>query len=226
MTPLISEMVRLSPEPERATWFDLGELTRTENQRVPVDVIMRLPFDRTAIVGIDKDRRKFALWLTSGDDYTSLTVAGCTSEPKYFDPFAIVATPGGLRYYKGNSEIKEEDVLPMFRMVCAAMLKINDCTECYQPTAKANSLTNKRRIAKGKPPLIYDWRTVKLEPNGPPSDHQGGTHATPRRHQCRGHWRNCKSGKRVWVKDCWRGDASKGTVFKDYKAATNEPVAA
>ena len=37
---------------------------------------------------------------------------------------------------------------------------------------------------------------------------------------------DAKSGKRVWVKDCWKGDASKGTVFKDYKAATNEPVAA
>lgn len=123
-----------------------------------------------------------------------------------------------MRYYKGDSEITDEEVRPAFRMVCAALLKINDATEAHQPTAKANSLTNKRRIAKGKPPLIYDWHTVKLEPNGPVSDPQGGTHATPRRHQCRGHWRNCKSGKRVWVKDCWRGDASKGTIFKDYKA--------
>lgn len=67
---------------------------------------------------------------------------------------------------------------------------------------------------------------VRLEKSSQASEPQGGTHATPRRHQCRGHWRNCKSGKRVWVKDCWKGDASKGTVFKDYKAATNEPVAA
>lgn len=235
MTPLISEMVRLSPEPERATWFDLGELTRTENQRVPVEVIMHLPFDKTAIVGVDKDGAKFALWLVGGDG--SVAVGGVTKIAyagkdghgafgKYFDPFSYLQTPEGIRYYKGDSQIDEADVKQMFRMVCAAMLKINDCTECYQPTAKANSLTNKRRIAKGKQPLIYDWHTVKLEPNGPAEDPQGGTHATPRRHQCRGHWRNCKSGKRVWVKDCWKGDASKGTVFKDYKAATNDPVAA
>jgi hypothetical protein len=27
--------------------------------------------------------------------------------------------------------------------------------------------------------------------------------------------------KRGWVKECWRGDASKGTVFKDYQIKEN-----
>lgn len=214
MTPLITEMVRLSPEPERATWFDLGHLDRVENQQVPIETLMHLPFDVTAVVGIDKTGQKFVMWMAGSEG--SVAVGGCTTTGKIFEPFVYMQTDEGLRYYKGNSEIAPEDVMPAFRIVCAALLKIESSTESYRPTAKANSLTNKRLIAKGKPPLIYDWHTVKLEPNGPTSEHQGGTHATPRRHQCRGHWRNCKSGKRVWVKDCWKGDASKGTVFKDY----------
>lgn len=226
MTPLISEMVQLSPNPEQSTWFDLGRMAHTEGQRVQADEIMRLPFDKTAIVGIDKDGTKFALWLIGGNG--SVAVGGVSkimysgdgghgAFGKYFDPFSYIETPEGIKYYKGDSQIDEADIKQAFRMVCACLLKLHDCTEAHQPTVKANSLTNKRRIAKGKPPLIYDWRTIKLEPNGKTSDPQGGTHATPRRHQCRGHWRTCKSGKRVWVKDCWRGDASKGTVFKDYE---------
>ena len=39
--------------------------------------------------------------------------------------------------------------------------------------------------------------------------------------QARGHWRTYPSGKRGWVKDYWRGGASKGTVFKDYQLKEN-----
>ena len=74
MTPLITEMVQLSPNPEQATWFDLGRMAHTEGQRVQADAIMRLPFDKTAIVGIDKDGAKFALWLVGGEG--SVAVGG------------------------------------------------------------------------------------------------------------------------------------------------------
>ena len=37
------------------------------------------------------------------------------------------------------------------------------------------------------------------------------------RYELLGHKRNTPSGKRVWVKDCKVGDASRGVVFKDYK---------
>jgi hypothetical protein len=83
--------------------------------------------------------------------------------------------------------------------------------------AKASSITNKRRAAKGKAPLIYDWHTVVIEPVKPSGECLGGTHASPRQHERRGHWRTCANGKRVWVRHCTVGDASRGTIFKDYK---------
>lgn len=223
MTPLIREMVTLSPEPESATWFDVGQCTRIEAMRVPADVLMHLPFPRTAIVGIDNTGKKFALWLMAGSG--GVSIGGVIAGQKYMTPFAVMETPEGLRYYRGDAEIERAEVNSTLRVVLGSLIKIKDASEGHRATA-AKSPTNTRRAAKGKPPLAYDWHTIKIEPPSPPADHQGGTHATPRRHQCRGHWRNCKSGKRVWVKDCWKGDASKGTVFKDYKAATNEPVAA
>jgi len=225
MTPLITEMVQLSPNPEQATWFDLGHMAHTDGQRVQADAIMRLPFDKTAIVGIDKDGAKFALWLVGGEG--SVAVGGVSKIAyagkdghgafgKYFDPFSYLQTPEGIRYYKGDSQIDEADVKQMFRMVCACLLKLHDCTEAHQPTAKANSLTNKRRIAKGKPPL-YDWTTVVIEPIKPRSEHKGGTHASPRQHDVRGHWVKNKHGKTFWRKPHKRGNAANGTIFHDYE---------
>jgi len=227
MTPLITEMLQLSLSPEKSTWFDLGQMSRPDNARVQSDADMRLPFDRTSIVCVDEGGVKFVLWFVGGDE--GFAVGGVSKHAatqgafgKYFEPVSYIQTPRGIRYDKGDSQIDDADMEKVFRLACACLLKLHSCTEAHQPTVKSNSLTNKRRIAKGKPPLIYDWHTVKLEPSEPVAGPQGGSHATPRRHQCRGHWRNCLSGKRVWVKECWKGDASRGTIFKDYKAAQND----
>lgn len=231
MTPLITEMIQLSPTPEKSTWFDLGQMSRSDNASVQSDVIMKLPYENTGIVGIDKDGVKFALWLSGSEE--TVTVGGVSKNGyvgvdgrgafgHYFDPFSYTLTPEGIGYYTGDQTIDEKDVKQLFRMTCACLVKLHNCTQAHQPAIKANSLTNKRRMAKGKPPLIYDWHTINLELARQKTSLQGGTHATPRRHQCRGHWRNCKLGKRVWVKECWKGDASKGTIFKDYKSAGSQ----
>ena len=75
---------------------------------------------------------------------------------------------------------------------------------------------NRKRMMKGKRPLFV-WHTVTIGPRPEPQGSKGGTHASPRLHDRRGHWRTTASGKRVWVRDCKVGDASKGVVFKDYK---------
>jgi hypothetical protein len=78
------------------------------------------------------------------------------------------------------------------------------------------TFTNKRKIAQGKLPT-YEWRTVVIEPTKPKSESKGGTHASPKLHDRRGHLRRLQSGKNVWVRSCKVGDASKGVIFHDYK---------
>jgi len=46
---------------------------------------------------------------------------------------------------------------------------------------------------------------------------RGGTHASPRFHQRRGHWRHLESGKKVWIGPMAVGDKAHGEVIKDYK---------
>jgi hypothetical protein len=65
------------------------------------------------------------------------------------------------------------------------------------------------------------WHTVsidlsKLTLRGP---NQGGTHASPRWHIRRGHWRNLADGRRIFVRECQVGDMTRGGVVKDYEVA-------
>lgn len=216
MTPLIQEAVRLAPQPETAMWFDVGIMEPlTESTQTPVDVLLNLPFNRTGIAGVDSKGRKFSLWMTAGKD--SVTTAGCTIEPTtFFAPFAYIKTDQGLRYYNNDKEVTRQKIDPVLRMVCAVLNKLSNGGIAYKATPKQTFL-NRKRAAKGKPALSFDWHTVVIEAKKPKQEYQGGTHASPRRHQARGHWRTYKSGKRGWVSECWKGDASKGAVFKDYQ---------
>ena len=215
MTPLICEAVKLAPEPETALWFDVGMMEPIFDKHIPADVVMNLPFKRTGIAGVDSKNRKFSLWLTAGEN--SVTVAGCTIQPtKYFEPFAYILTDQGMRYYNHGKEVTQDEILPVLRMVYAVLLKLAGKEQAYKPTPQ-RTFINEKRKSKGKSALTFDWHTIEIEPPKAKNDPQGGTHASPRRHQSRGHWRTYKSGKRGWVKECWKGDASKGTVFKDYQ---------
>jgi hypothetical protein len=76
---------------------------------------------------------------------------------------------------------------------------------------------NKRRISKGKKPLIeFKLITIDGKKQDLPSIPHG-THASPRQHWRRGHWRTMKkSGKKVWVDAMLVGDEANGKIIKDY----------
>jgi hypothetical protein len=217
MTPLIQTAAKLAPEAHTAMWFDVGQLEPTSDQQVSVEVLMRLPFDRVGVAGIDTEGKRFSLWLTAGDK--SVTVAGCTlDKPQlFFKPFVYIATDDGLRYYQKDKEISRDVIMPYFRMVVAIVIRLTQASAGYQAKPQ-DSFINRKRQAKGKPPMSFDWTLVEIGPVTVKGEGQGGTHASPRLHDRRGHWRTYKAtGKRVWVRDCKVGDASKGMVFKDYK---------
>ena len=62
------------------------------------------------------------------------------------------------------------------------------------------------------------WRQVAIDPArlraAIPA--QGGSHASPRWHIRRGHWRQLADGRRVFVHPCEVGDPARGGIVKDY----------
>lgn len=49
-----------------------------------------------------------------------------------------------------------------------------------------------------------------------------GTHASPRWHLRRGHWRRLADGRRIFVRECEVGDIARGGVIKDYRVAAGK----
>lgn len=224
MTPLIRKCVGLAPEPESAMWFDVGDIkSKFSQQEVSFEFLIRLPFARTAAVGIDANGNIFCLMLLAGDN--NVTVSGFhideNSFSKYWHPIAYVLTDEGLKYYTKHAELSQTEAAPVIRMVFACLTVIHAQSTSYRAT-HAQTKVNQKRIKKGKNPL-FDWVTVKVGGKEEKIEHKGGTHASPRLHDRRGHWRTIKAtGKQVWVRNCKVGDASKGVVFHDYKIKNAE----
>ena len=51
---------------------------------------------------------------------------------------------------------------------------------------------------------------------------QSGSHASPRWHIRRGHWRELADGRRIFVRECEVGDVKRGGVIKDYRVGASE----
>jgi hypothetical protein len=84
---------------------------------------------------------------------------------------------------------------------------------------------SERRIAPSRrTPFARDgvrgwiWRQVAIDPERvrAASADLGGSHASPRWHLRRGHWRQLADGRRVFVRQCEVGDPARGGVVKDY----------
>lgn len=64
----------------------------------------------------------------------------------------------------------------------------------------------------------WTWHQVEIVPERlvRASEPAGGSHASPRWHVRRGHWRQLADGRRVFVQACEVGDPARGGVVKDY----------
>lgn len=89
----------------------------------------------------------------------------------------------------------------------------------------AAAAVQERRVAPARrKPFARDgvrgwvWHQVAIDParlrTAIPA--QGGSHASPRWHIRRGHWRQLADGRRVFVRACEVGDPARGGIVKDY----------
>jgi hypothetical protein len=89
---------------------------------------------------------------------------------------------------------------------------------------------NQFRRARGKVPL-FAYKVLTIGKKKRKSRHLGGTHASPRSHLRRGHYRTSPKGVRYWVQPCMVKGETDGFVHKDYRVegdayATTDRLAA
>jgi hypothetical protein len=215
MTPLISEFVKYIKEPETAIWFDVGILSKSDVTASPTEVLLNLPFEKTVVVAIFPDNIKFCLYMSQRDSI--VTIDACHLMNGVYasvEPLSVMMRDGQL-HYEASNKLPIHVSKSLISTAITCLFKINQTEAAYRASIQ-KSPANAKRIRKGKRPFI-SWHTVKIKPSEKKCEHQGGTHASPRLHDRRGHWRTYSSGKKVWVKSCKVGKASNGLVFKDYE---------
>lgn len=218
MSPLIQEMVSLEPEEAlNYQWFDMTPVYRAE-QVIDGDILEKpLPFPFTALVCAYEDKK--VLLLTNRVGAVTAVVGWQLDKKSYkpTTPFTYTVDEGGVkcRHLDGTHfDYRTSPVIGAIAFIARFLESIDmQPVVGYIPAKRANW---EKKIRQGKTPT-YDWTTVVIEPRKPRSEDQGGTHASPRWHERRGHWRTLKSGKQVWVKNCAVGDKAKGAVFHDYQ---------
>jgi hypothetical protein len=114
---------------------------------------------------------------------------------------------------KGEIRLLVESVLAIVFSVADA-LERGDAAE----RATSVSLTRRRQFAG---PGVSGWvyRTLDIDPQRIKAAirQTTGTHASPRWHIRRGHWRTLAGGRKTFVRECEVGDPARGGVIKDYR---------
>ena len=119
------------------------------------------------------------------------------------------SNPSSTGANRENAALVLDDML----MRTTALIMAEACTE-------ERSLSSLRRAKFAKSGVAgWTYRIASLDPAKlrHHADARGGTHASPRWHIRRGHWRTLSDGKRVFVRECEVGDQARGGVVKDYR---------
>lgn len=221
MTPLIQEFVSLNPEDSiKHHWFDMTDAYKRVQELSPEILSRPLPYPNTALVCAYEDKKALIFVSRSGE--LTGVIGFQTKKNGYedFPAFMYIVKDGDVKVRHKDGSAFDYRTSPATGVLAfiAAFLESLDTSPAtgYQPVKRANW---EKKIRQGKVPT-YDWKTIVIEPSKPKNDPQGGTHASPRWHERRGHWRTMKkTGNRVWVKNCEVGDKTRGAVFHDYKVA-------
>lgn len=229
-TQLVRETMKMVAEhgldPVEMHWFDATGCfsDQSEESQKPLHEC-RPPFQRCIVCweGHSRSHQRMRMWLlVAGNDPEEgilLTVwrQALNQAPVASPVMVYLIDEGEVRYGpvdEGVTMDKTEAEM-ILGFVSAWYGSLSRRTEAYLPSV-AQTFTNKRKIAQGKVPS-YDWTTVVIKAVEPKSAPKGGTHASPRQHDRRGHLRRLRTGKNVWVKPHKVGDPSLGVVFHDYK---------
>ena len=229
MTPLIREMVKMVSavdfDPVDLQWFDLSGYVNDQSHAVTEPLMThRPPFEKNIVVWRGKTRSHESydtIFMVVGNDpqegvLVTMWKGPTGKQPQRFPTMVYLVEGDMLRYGSMDDGVElEKDVAELMLAYVGNWLEsLSLRNEAYVPVVQ-QTFTNRRKMAQGKTPT-YDWTTVIVEPVKPRQENQGGTHASPRLHDRRGHLRRLQNGKTCWVKPHKVGDASKGTVFHDY----------
>ena len=129
----------------------------------------------------------------------------------------------GVAETEGNPRLESEEDANRYAQVLSGIVW-RSLALLSQPAAAAEMAFPRTRRPKLARAGVsgWTWHLVDISPSRirAAAQQRGGTHASPRWHIRRGHWRTLVDGRCVFVRACEVGDAAKGGVVKDYRILT------
>lgn len=180
------------PEPEFV--FEIHRRTHADNN---VEVIL--------VYGLQDGGRKFAYMFVRHHGKWSDTI--CRTRFEDGGP-SFVHNPANLSF--DNKQSQSAIVSSIVRGIAILAAEPDVVSETVSGV--------KRQLLKAKGVSGWEYKIVDIDTEKlkvRPRE-SVGTHASPRWHMRRGHWRRLASGARVFVRACEVGDKSRGGVVKDY----------
>lgn len=219
MTPLVASMASLTgDESVEFHWFDMGDVSAEIESDEPL-LHSPLPYDKVALCGVDADGHKFIVQVVQASNepnHRILLMYGFVLQKDKYEKIPM------LRISIINNEIvdcvdADTELKQTTAVVSCGILTdfLGRLEKSAQSSYVASKKVNHAKRARQGKILMFDWRTIEIAATRKGGEFLGGTHASPRQHDRRGHWRNVGT-RLVWVKSCVVGDAIKGSVFKDY----------
>ena len=128
--------------------------------------------------------------------------------------------PDGKAEIEGNPAERNEETVRGHGEVAAGIVWRGLTILGAAPEIRDRKLSRTRRARLSRDGVRgWVWHQVSINQDRlrAASTPQGGTHASPRWHIRRGHWRRLPGGRRVFVRQCEVGDPTRGGVVKDYR---------
>jgi hypothetical protein len=214
--PLISQCKSAAIE---AQCFFMGDISKICELR-PIPGLERMPYPTTWFEATD-DRQRVTGMLASEASDGTISVA-CFGRVKGQWALFWVSThvdliAGTGRTFSNDPDVMESVQTGIFaiRAFCSAM----HCHNVERARHTPDAALQKARLKRGKAPLFSYW-TLELTDAAERGVHAGGTHASPRVHLRRGHFREFSPGKWTWVQPHAVGNKALGMVHKDYAATS------
>lgn len=132
---------------------------------------------------------------------------------------AVEFLPNGVAEVMGHP--KEQDpnhYAPTFEAATSMIWRALGLLSIPTPLAEQQLSPLRRRPFAKDGVRGWTYRVADIQPHMIASAlaERSGSHASPRWHIRRGHWRALADGRRVFVRECEVGDIARGGVIKDY----------
>jgi hypothetical protein len=139
-----------------------------------------------------------------------------TETPSYTESPELVAHI--IRYLRAPYKIGEVEIPDISALVLETLAMMN-CANVKQQTIEQPPDVRKAYQKKHRLPMsTYKILTVKGQNvSETPHTHQGGSHAAPRLHRVRGHFKHFADGRQFWWDSFLRGRDQEGSIKKSYR---------